>query len=247
MSSTKSGARPLALRTLRSIFSIRRFSIIAAALLLAAGAAAAYSSDVSAAGFREYVFGLLSNSGYANPRSAAPNPITFEAESAPATNAAVVNGSLLAARSEHTATILEDGRVLVVGGESTGANEIYDPVSNSSVSTGSLSIARSGHTATKLADGRILIAGGSGLSSTEIFDPATGTFSAGPAMTTARSGHTATLLANGGVLIAGGGNNSAEIFDGTTFTSTGGLSAPRTNASAVRMNDGRVFIEGGDG
>lgn len=158
------------------------------------------------------------------------------------------SGSLITARSGHTATKLDDGRVLVVGGESTGANEIYDPTSGTSGSTGSLSVPRSGHTATRLNDGRVLIAGGSGDASTEIFDPVSGTFSAGPAMTTARSGHTATLLGNGNVFVAGGGSDTAEIFDGTAFTAVASaMTAVRTNASAIRMNDGRVFLAGGDG
>jgi hypothetical protein len=160
--------------------------------------------------------------------------------------------SMQSARTGHTATLLSDGRVLIAGGNAAGSVEIFDPVTDVSSSAASLNAARSGHTATRLADGRVLIAGGrvagDAVGSTEVFDPAAGSFSAGPPMGAARSGHTATTLANGSILIAGGGSDSAEIFDGATFTAvTGQMTASRTNASAIRMNDGRIFLAGGNG
>ena len=56
------------------------------------------------------------------------------------------------ARSKHTATVLQDGRVLVAGGIGGGGTpvasaEIYDPAANTWTVTGSLLMARSGHTA----------------------------------------------------------------------------------------------------
>jgi len=97
-------------------------------------------------------------------------------------------------RSDHTATLLLDGTVLVVGG-STGpcdgacqlsdSAELYNPVSRTfSLVPGTLAVARALHTATLLGDGTVLVAGGSSvgyccndLASAELYDPATRRFS----------------------------------------------------------------------
>src|SRR5260370_40275049 len=73
-------------------------------------------------------------------------------------------------RFAHTAVLLADGRVLVVGGVpfnfscadppiSTSA-ELYDPATGTWTSTGSLSVGRASAVAVGLADGRVLVAGG---------------------------------------------------------------------------------------
>ncbi len=114
-------------------------------------------------------------------------------------------------------TLLQDGRVLILGGRSpkdsvyTSA-ELYDPRSGAFSSAGSMPEGRQQQTATLLPDGRVLIAGGYWsdgqkwrvLSSTEMYDPATGKFSAIGSMGARRDGHTATLLTDGRVLIVGG-------------------------------------------
>src|SRR5258708_39292094 len=78
-----------------------------------------------------------------------------------------------AARWLHTATLLNDGTVLVVGGSSVSAEttlnsaEIYDPVAGSfALLANTLNTARVGHTATLLSNGQVLIVGG--------YDPTTG-------------------------------------------------------------------------
>jgi N-acetylneuraminic acid mutarotase len=69
-------------------------------------------------------------------------------------------------RSGHISVILQDGRVLVAGGTTSGGGvtnsaEIYDPaMSNWTNVIGGMVEARSGHTAAVLQDGRVLIAGG---------------------------------------------------------------------------------------
>ena len=75
-----------------------------------------------------------------------------------------------------TATLLNDGRVLVTGGfdgQVTARAELYDPSAGKFISAGTMSTPRAGHTATLLADGRILIAGGSygREPSAELFEP----------------------------------------------------------------------------
>jgi N-acetylneuraminic acid mutarotase len=69
-------------------------------------------------------------------------------------------------RSGHTATLLADGRALVVGGwngegpKASVSAELFDPATGSWTGTGSLNAPRASHTATRLTDGRILVAGG---------------------------------------------------------------------------------------
>jgi Kelch motif len=153
---------------------------------------------------------------------------------------AVPNG-MNYARAYHTATLLNDGTVLIVGGsldalgntEPTGGDtgaEIYDPAKNSfSRTTGSLPTFESGfgvsaHTATLLSDGKVLIAGGysnfgdstvTTVNNTGvIYDPSTQTFTAlTSTLTDARAFHTATMLSNGHILFAGGlGGDSTQAI-----------------------------------
>jgi hypothetical protein len=172
--------------------------------------------------------------------------------------------SLATARVGHTATLLANGRVLVVGGyngEYLSSMEVFDPSTNRFQNAGSLLVARSGHTATVLSDGRILFVGGVGrgwtfLQSAEIYDPATGKTEAVGSMSVARESHTATLLADGHVLIVGGHSgrranmvvySSAEVFDpqARRFEPTGTLGISRHKHDAVKMADGRVLVIGG--
>src|SRR5687767_121157 len=70
--------------------------------------------------------------------------------------------SLNAARYDHTATLLANGKVLVTGGGvgSHGAEsaELYNPATETWSITGKLNPARSGYTATLLPNGKILVA-----------------------------------------------------------------------------------------
>ena len=191
-------------------------------------------------------------------------PPTAEAEVYdPTTGIFSPTGSMAAARSYHTATLLPDGRVLVVGGSrETVADwyflataEIYDPTTGTFSPTGSMTTVRSHHTATLLPDGRVLVAGGNyesttrsgALASVEIYEPKTGAFRTTGPMTTEREFHTATLLADGTVLFAGGFGFTAEIYDPKTAISsrTNQMAAVRTFNTATLLTDGRVLVAGG--
>lgn len=120
-------------------------------------------------------------------------------------------------RTEHTATRLLDGRILIAGGTSSEGHaggvsptlEIWDPTTrNARFSAQPMRLARRGHTATLLPDGRVLLIGGytstSMTGSAEIWDPASETSELVLAPLLARAGHAASLLPNGDVLLAGG-------------------------------------------
>jgi hypothetical protein len=142
-------------------------------------------------------------------------------------------GSLATARYAHTATMLPNGKVLVVGGYNSsgtaiGSGELYDPQTGTWSATGGLATGRAFHTTTTLANGKVLIVGGQNaggpLATAELYDPATGTWSVTGSMAVPRQAHTATLLPNGLVLAAGGADGfgtfftSAEIYNPSTGT-----------------------------
>jgi N-acetylneuraminic acid mutarotase len=171
----------------------------------------------------------------------------------------IPTGSLNIARRDHTATLLDNGKVLVVGGASFGnsfaSSELYDPATGTWSFTGSLDTPRVGHTATLLQNGKVLVAGGDSFGSSELYDPATGKWSITGNLHIARSVHTATLLQNGKVLVAGGYpetpyfdvTNSAELYDPATgtWTITDSLNTPRTNHTATLLQNGKVLVVGG--
>ena len=160
-------------------------------------------------------------------------------------------------RRGHSATLLEDGKVLIVGGDNlnrmVSQAEIVDPVSQTSSLVAASTTARTDHTATRLSDGRVLVIGGrdqsGSLTSSDIYNPLTATFTAGPSLTTPRSGHTATVLADGKILIAGGdAGGSAELYNPATENFSliaGSMNAARKFHSAILTTSGQVLIVGG--
>lgn len=187
-------------------------------------------------------------------------------------------GDVLTARQGHTATTLNDGRVLIVGGDepdtagvltTTNDFELYDPQTQTFVTGGLLTQARSTHTATLLNDGRVLIVGGypvngpsTASATAEIFDPVSGTTAAVAAPGMGRTLHTATRLADGRVLVVGGGAkfdlndifgslatvvSSSELYDPVLDTWSAGpsLTAPLFAHQASLLGDGRVLISSG--
>jgi hypothetical protein len=169
-------------------------------------------------------------------------------------------GSMNIARSYPTATLLQNGQVLIAGGFD-GSNplpsaELYDPNTGLFTVTGSMSAARYVHTATLLQNGQVLITGGqsssAALASAELYNPSTGVFTVTGSMNAARGNQTATLLPNGKVLIAAGNDSSgplasAELYDPGTglFTVTGSMGTARYVPNAALLPNGQVLIMGG--
>jgi hypothetical protein len=157
----------------------------------------------------------------------------------------IATGNLLVARNGQTATLLQNGLVLVAGGNTASA-ELYNPASGTFVLTGSMTVLRTWHTATLLANGEVLIAGGE-TATAELYDPASGKFAPTPGtMSEVRTNHTATLLGNGSVLIAGS-DLTAETFDPAsgTFSLVGNLLAAEIGSTASLRGDGTVVFAGG--
>jgi hypothetical protein len=181
----------------------------------------------------------------------------------PTTGTFSATGSMGTARTEQSATLLADGRVLIAGGQNGmgssvfSSAELYDPSAGVFSPTGKMTSPRGSHSATLLPDGRVLIAGGhngsADVASSELYNLKTGTFARSGSMTTVRDCQVATLLSDGRVLIIGGGTPagplaSAELYDprSGSFGKTGSMAYARIFATATLLNDGRVLVAGGD-
>ena len=191
---------------------------------------------------------------------------TFQVTAAPApgNGSFISTGRMSIPRSGHKATLLADGKVLIVGTDRQP--DLFDPDDLVFVPTGNMIDSHAQASVTALTDGRVLIAGGRDQlspiqpfprsSHAELFDPATGTFSSTGNLVEARSQHTATLLPDGRVLVAGGARDGGgggaalatmERFDPRTgkFTTAGHMISERADHTATLLNDGGVLIVGG--
>jgi len=127
-------------------------------------------------------------------------------------------------RANHTATVLDSGKVLVVGGSSTNGDtntaELYDPATNTWSSAGEVYMPRSAHTATLLYSGQVLVTGGnwqflpsSHPQDAQLYDPTTNTWTTVGAMPRGRTNHLALRLFSGSVMVLGGGYDQVDLYD----------------------------------
>lgn len=174
-------------------------------------------------------------------------------------------------RFMHTATLLDDGRVLVTGGyqgpeeRPTTSAEIYDPAMGTwTFTSGPMRVARAGHTATLLADHRVMVVGGTDqrhaggdgacLADVEIYDPVADTWTEAAPMTEPRCGHVAVGTNDGRVQVAGGylPGLSELYWTGETYdpvegrwSVTDGVPGKRAGAAAMLLPNGDAFVAGG--
>jgi N-acetylneuraminic acid mutarotase len=186
----------------------------------------------------------------------------------PANGTWSTTGSLNTARDSHTATMLQNGKVLAVGGflgdGGLSEAELYDPATGIWNITGNLNVGRYVHTATLLQNGKVLVTGGydnscgsddcPSLGSAELYDPVTATWTLTDDLHTGRSSHTAVRLVDGKILVAGGFNfpnetslNSAELYDPAagTWTASGDLNSHRVFQAATLLPNGKILVAGG--
>ncbi len=123
---------------------------------------------------------------------------------------------MMTKRIGHTATLLDDGRVVIAGGRAwpidpaTGSTEIFDFRTNT-LTAGPDIGTRAGHTATRLPSGRVLFFGGA--DDAVLYDFRTGALIERTPLAIGRSDHAATLLEDGTVLITGGVLDSIRLRD----------------------------------
>jgi Galactose oxidase, central domain len=141
-------------------------------------------------------------------------------------------GGMTVARAYRSATLLNNGQVLIAGGEpacdyttpytkTIATAELYNPARGTFIPTGSMITARRQHAASLLPNGSVLIAGGftsdgyqgSYVNTAKIYDPSTGTFRAAGTMIHDEGFLGSLLLGNGKVLLGG---SHAELYDATT-------------------------------
>jgi len=168
-------------------------------------------------------------------------------------------------RTLHSATRLNDDRILLAGG-SNGVDdhyalvEIFEPASGTLIPAAPLNTSRHEHSATLLPDGRVLVVGGYNaqqqwLVDAEVYDPLTNTWTVTPPIYSHGVQHTATLLPDGRVLLVGGCIGSGictdrvELFDPQTnaWTEAASLASDLGSHAAVLLDDGRVLVAGGAG
>lgn len=154
---------------------------------------------------------------------------------------------------------LEDGRILVVGGDTGGAvgiknTYIYDPVANTWTRTSDMVYARYYPALSKLSDGRVAIFSGAISGSTfadkiEIYNPATGTTSVLNNIDTVQLYEQeyplAAHLPNGKILVMSGENGGVQLFDPTASTWSGVNTLPLKFGSAVQYRPGKTLMSGG--
>jgi N-acetylneuraminic acid mutarotase len=177
----------------------------------------------------------------------------------------IATGGLATGREAHTATLLDNGMVLVAGGfvgsdggpEATASAELYDPRTGTWHRTGSMACGRGGHVAVPLPDGRVLVLGGwnqdQAVPTVEVYDATTGSWTGAAPLPTPREGFAATLVGNK-VLVTGGYErtggtalSTSELYDpgSDQWTAVAGMVVPRYSHQATGLADGRILVAGG--
>jgi WD40 repeat protein len=183
-----------------------------------------------------------------------------------------ITGSLIAARNGHTATLLPDGRVLIVGGSDGGDSrtgisravssaELYDPATETWSNVEAPASPPVFHSSLLLPGGKVLtislrshagyVLNRDCAKLAQLYDPTSGTWSSGTSSATIQCafGHgdqtRAVLLANGLVLVTGFG--TAELYNPATgeWKVTADPRRVGSGHTLTLLADGQVLATGG--
>ena len=153
---------------------------------------------------------LVLQSGGGHPYLFDPTSLAFRQTS----------GNSAGTYSIFTATLMKNGKVLVLGSTSSSLIEVYDPQSETFSPVESLPVNLNGHTATLMADGKVMVAGGrvnptfsTGHNQVYLFDPNMQTWAPTRPMGLGRMFHSASILPDGRVVVLGGGNSALNPAD----------------------------------
>lgn len=177
----------------------------------------------------------------------------------PVTNTfSFTNNNLSTARHSYGISTLNDGRVLIAGGNTafnslngsgTTSVDLYDPATNLFSTAAPLNAGRSLHAQVTLRDGRVVVAGGA-QSDAEIYNPSTNSWATSVnTMSTTLKDLKAFELFNGDIFIASGQNaangvttDNTWLFDPDTLTFEAGPSMSGFNY--LQEGGGREVYEG---
>lgn len=174
-------------------------------------------------------------------------------------------GNLAVPRDRAAAVLLNNGNVLMMGGQDCGplsctyfaTSEIYNPATGLWSAGPSMSTSRTDFKAVVLGNGKVLAIGGtngSGNQTADLYNPATNTFgSAGSFSLDMDSGFSAVVLNSGRVLVVGGCcggapyNQTSVLYNPATNSWSNGpsLSVPRYAPTATLLPNGKVLVAGG--
>lgn len=190
--------------------------------------------------------------GFRTPEIYDPNTDSWTLKAVLTATGAVIQGQ---------ATILieggpNDGNVLLVHDNQSFVYNVAGDSWSAGTALPSGSEAANRFTLTRLQSGNILCVGGNlnlfpggFLSKVSEYDITTGTWSVKAELNAPRAVHQAALLGNGDVLVCGGYETSggsildtAEVYDGSSWTVVGSMSVPRYHHVAVSQPGGTVFV-----
>lgn len=185
----------------------------------------------------------------------------------PATSSWSLTGSLYQARQDFTATLLQDGTVLVAAGADHelghsviyNSVEIYNPQTARWTQVADVNTGRYGAQANLLMDGTVLVTAGAnqahGIEASEIYDPKTDTWTNTGSLNTRHGASCASIvLPDARVLLAGGYDGAVgyvkavEIYDpkSRAWERIADMNVGRDTFSMTLMEDGKVLVAGGN-
>jgi Kelch motif len=167
----------------------------------------------------------------------------------PSTELFSPTGKMVWGQTAPTATLLQNGKVLIAGGDvgdgdgSSPRAELFDSATGTFAATGDMTYGREQHTATLLPDGTVLLTGDHGIGSAtaELYNSGTGTFISTGRMSTGREMPTATVLNDGRVLIAGGDQWPTPMAGAEIYTPA--VLVPALIVADLQFDQMNVFAE----